>query len=154
MGLFSKKTTPAIDPEQRALIENAQARIRQKKKLYRHFVLFLAGAVLMIIINPVLGIGKDITLFGYDWFLWAILLWTFFFLVHAINVFVLKRFMGKEWEEEQINALVIKQQKRIAELEEQVAILHPLPEKKSSNLTSETTPTTPTTPTIDPNSPL
>ena len=148
MGLFSKKTPPAIDPEQRALIENAQSRIRQKKKLYRHFVLFLAGAVLMIIINPILGIGKDITLFGYDWFLWAILLWTFFFLVHVINVFVLNRFMGKAWEEEQINALVKKQQDRIAVLEEKVAVAHPLPEKKSSNLTSET----PTT--LDPDSPL
>jgi hypothetical protein len=148
MGLFSKKTPPTIDPEQRALIENAQTRIRQKKKLYRHFVLFLAGAVLMIIINPVLGIGKDITLFEYDWFMWAILLWTFFFLVHVINVFVMNRFMGKDWEEEQINALIKKQQHRIAELEEKVAVEHPLPEKKSTTITSETAAT------IDPDSPL
>lgn len=148
MGLFSKKTPPVIDPEQRVLIENAQARIRQKKKLYRHFVFFLAGAVLMIIINPVLGIGKDITLFGYDWFLWAILLWTFFFLAHFINVFVMNRFMGKAWEEEQINALVKKQQDRIAELEEKVAEEHPLPEKKSITITSKTAAT------IDPDSPL
>ena len=148
MGLFSKKTPPAIDPEQRALIENAQARIRQKKKLYRHFVLFLVGAVLMIIINPVLGIGKELKLFGYDWFMWAILLWTFFFLIHVMNVFVMNRFMGKDWEEEQIHALVKKQQHRIAELEEKVAIEHPLPEKKTITITSETAAT------IDPDSPL
>jgi dihydrofolate reductase len=148
MGLFSKKTPPTIDPEQRALIENAQIRIRQKKKLYRHFVLFLVGAILMIIINPVLGIGKEITLFGYDWFMWAILLWTFFFLIHVMNVFVMNRFMGKDWEEEQINALVKKQQHRIAELEEKVAVEHPLPEKKSPTIISETAAT------IDPDSPL
>ncbi len=49
-----------------------------------------------------------------------------------MNVFVMNRFMGKDWEEEQINALVKKQQHRIAELEEKVAIEHPLPEKKAS----------------------
>ena len=140
MSIFSKKTTPTIDPEQRALIENAQARVRQKKRLYRHFVLFLAGAILMIIINLALGFGKDVKIFDTDWFVWGILLWTFFFLVHGINVFVLNRFMDKAWEEEQINKLIKKQQDKIAELEEKVAEAHPLPEKKTSN-ESEVIPT-------------
>jgi dihydrofolate reductase len=148
MSIFSKKTQPTIDPEQRALIENAQTRVRQKKKLYRHFVLFLAGAILLIIINELLGIGKEVKIFGKDWFIWAILLWVFFFLVHFINVFVLHRFMNKEWEEKQINKLIKKQQDRIAELEEKVAVEHPLPEKKTLPDTSETA-----TP-IDPNTPL
>lgn len=147
MSIFSKKTTPTIDPEQRALIEHAQARVRQKKKLYRHFVLFLAGAILLIVINELLGIGKEVKIFGKDWFIWAILLWVFFFLVHFINVFVLHRFMNKAWEEEQINKLIKKQQDRIAELEEKVAVEHPLPEKKTLPDTEETTP-------IDPNTPL
>jgi len=148
MSIFSKKTTPAIDPEQRALIENAQTRMRQKKKLYRHFVLFLAGAILLIVINELLGIGKEVKIFGKDWFIWAILLWIFFFLVHFINVFVLNRFMNKAWEEEQINKLIKKQQDKIAQLEEKVAVAHPLPEKKTSN--ENIVPPTPT----DPNTPL
>ncbi|GGG16806.1 hypothetical protein GCM10011344_16750 [Dokdonia pacifica] len=148
MSIFSKKTPPSIDPEQRALIENAQTRIRQKKRLYRHFVLFLAGAILMIIVNLALGFGKDIKIFDTDWFVWGILLWTFFFLVHGINVFVLNRFMGKEWEEEQLNILIKKQQDKIAALEEKVAVEHPLPEKKTP-IESTITPT-PT----DPNTPL
>lgn len=148
MSIFSKKTPPTIDPEQRALIENAQTRTRQKKRLYRHFVLFLAGAILLIIINELLGIGKEFKIFGKDWFIWAILLWIFFFLVHGINVFVLNRFMNKEWEEKQLNRLIKKQQDRIAELEEKVAVAHPLPEKKTLPDTTETA-----TP-IDPNTPL
>lgn len=134
MSLFSKKTQPTIDPEQRILIENAQARVRQKKNLYRHFVIFLAGAILLIILNLALGIGENITPFETPWFVWAILLWTFFFLIHLINVLLLGKFMNKEWEQKQIDILVAKQKVKIAELEEAVAISHPLPEKKNLSL--------------------
>ena len=140
MALFSKKTTPTIDPEQRVLIENAQSRVRQKKNLYRHFVVFLAGGILLIVLNLALGIGKDITPFETPWFVWAILLWTFFFLIHLINVLLLGRFMNKQWEQEQIDQLVAKQKLKIAELEEAVAISHPLPEKKSSRMSDPNLP--------------
>lgn len=148
MSLFSKKTTPAIDPELRELFETAQDRVRQKKRLYRHLVLFVAGAILLIIINLVLGIGKDFTLFNIDWFVWAILLWTFFFIVHGINVFVLNRFMGKEWEKTQIDKLVQKQKNRISKLEDKVIIDPSSLEKKNLDL-KENTPST-----LDPNTPL
>lgn len=134
MSLFSKKTQPTIDPEQRILIENAQARVRQKKNLYRHFVIFLAGAILLIVLNLALGIGKDIKPFDTPWFVWAILLWTFFFLIHLINVLLLGKFMNKEWEQKQIDILVAKQKVKIAELEEAIAISKPLPEKKNLSL--------------------
>lgn len=134
MSLFSKKTQTTIDPEQRILIENAQARVRQKKNLYRHFVIFLAGAILLIVLNLALGIGKDIKPFETPWFVWAVLLWSFFFLIHLINVFLLGKFMNKEWERNQIDRLVTKQKVKIAELEEAVAVSHPLPEKKSQSL--------------------
>lgn len=148
MSLFSKKTEPTIDPELRELFENAQARVRQKKQLYRHFVFFVAGAILLIIINLVLGIGKEITLFNIDWFVWAILLWTFFFLVHGINVFVLNRFMDKAWEQKQIDKLVQKQQNRISTLEDKILESDAIPEKKNPDLTSKEPSTT------DPNIPL
>ena len=148
MGIFSKKQTPQIDPEQKELIENAQARVRQKKKLYRHFIIFLAGAILMIVMNLGLGFGKDITFFEKDWFIWAILLWTFFFLVHLINVFLLGSFMNKQWEKEQVEKLVEKQKAKIALLQQEVDVEMPLPEKKTSIPASQTAAT------IDPNSPL
>tara|TARA_R110002051_G_scaffold10175_3_gene38668 strand:+ start:128349 stop:128795 length:447 start_codon:yes stop_codon:yes gene_type:complete len=148
MSLFSKKTQPSIDPELREQFENAQARVREKKRLYRHLVLFVAGAILLIIINLVLGIGKDFTMFNIDWFVWAILLWTFFFLVHFINVFILSSFMGKEWEQQQIDKLMLKQKNRISKLEDKIIESSPTIEKKSPSLTDK-----PSAP-IDPNTPL
>ena len=111
-----KKPTPQIDKDQLELIENAQKRIKQKKRLYVHFVIFLIGAVFLIVANTVLGIGKDFTIFGKEWFLFAILIWLFFFLYHLFNVFVTHKFMGKAWEKEQLDKLVAKQQNRIDKL--------------------------------------
>ena len=96
--MFSKnKKTEGFDHEQRLQYEYARNRIVQKKRLMRHFIIFLAGSVLLIIINPVLGIGKDF--FIENWFVWAILIWAFLFLVHLLNVFIMSKFMGKEWED-------------------------------------------------------
>ncbi|MFD1161818.1 dihydrofolate reductase [Hwangdonia seohaensis] len=111
-----KKPKPQIDADQLELIENAQKRIKQKKRLYVHFVIFLIGAVFLIAANTVLGIGKDFTLFGKEWFLFAILLWLFFLLYHVFNVFVTHKFMGKDWERNQLEKLVTLQQNRIEKI--------------------------------------
>lgn len=112
----SKKQKPPIDAVQLELIENAQKRIKQKKRLYTHFVVFLIGAVFLIVANTVLGIGKEFTLFGKEWFLFAVLLWLFFLLYHVFNVFITHKFMGKTWEKNQLDKLVAKQQERIDKL--------------------------------------
>lgn len=111
-----KKAKPQIDKDQLELIENAQKRIKQKKRLYIHFVLFLIGCVFLIVANTVLGIGKDFTILGKEWFLFAVLIWLFLFLYHVFNVFVTHKFMGKAWEKEQLEKLVSKQQQRINKL--------------------------------------
>jgi len=113
-----KKQQPQIDKEQLELIENAQRRIKQKKRLYIHFVVFLIGAVFLILANTVLGIGEGVQLFGIDWFVFAIFGWLFFFVYHVFNVFVTDKFMGKDWEKQQLDKLVTKQQERIANLKE------------------------------------
>ena len=113
-----KKQTPSIDKEQLELIENAQKRIKQKKRLYIHFVVFLIGAVFLIIANTVLGIGKDFTIAGINWFVFAILGWLFFFLYHFINVFITNKFMGEDWEKQQLDKLVAQQQNRIEKLKQ------------------------------------
>ena len=92
----------------------------------RHFIVFLAGSVLLIIINPVLGFGNEF--FIKDWFIWAILIWAFLFFIHALNVFVMNRFMGKEWETAQLEKLRVKQEKRIAKLQQKVEKEMPLPQ--------------------------
>ncbi|NNF85799.1 MAG: Pr2TM family membrane protein [Winogradskyella sp.] len=111
-----KKTVSQIDKEQLELIKTAQKRIRQKKRLYIHFVIFLIGAVFLILANTVLGIGKDFQIFKIDWFVFAIGLWLFFFIYHLFNVFVTHKFMGKDWEEKQLAKLVNKQKDKIEEL--------------------------------------
>ena len=63
-----------------------------------------------------LGIGKEFTILGKEWFLFAILLWLFFFIYHLFNVFVTHKFMGKSWEKQQLDKLVANQQKRIDKL--------------------------------------
>jgi len=139
LNMFSKKKNPGkLDSEQRELYENARLRARQKKRLFQHFVIFLVGAVLLIIVNVVIGYREDFMPLGYNWFVWAILLWTFFFLIHVINVFVTSAFMGKEWEQRQLEKLVKKQKDRIAELQQQVDREYPLTPKDSSSTNSVT----------------
>ena len=111
-----KKVKPQIDKEQLELIQNAQRRIKQKKRLYVHFVLFLIGSLLMVFANVTLGIGKNIKFFQLDWFVIVILAWLFIFLYHVLNVFIVNKFMGKEWEQRQLDKLVAKQQVRIEKI--------------------------------------
>jgi dihydrofolate reductase len=111
-----KKDILQIDKDQLELIQNAQKRIKQKKRLYVHFVVFLIGAVFLITANTVLGIGKDFTIFGKEWFLYAIILWLFLFVYHAFNVFITHKFMGQDWEKHQLNKLVANQKERIEKL--------------------------------------
>ncbi|MFD2551995.1 dihydrofolate reductase [Bizionia sediminis] len=135
----TKKETPTIDKEQLELIETAQKRIKQKKRLYAHFVVFLIGSVFLILANTVLGIGQNIKLFNIDWFVYAIGLWLFLFIYHLFTVYVTSKLLSKKWEEKQLNILVSKQQKRIEELKQQVAKDLPIPEKKTVKPSSSKT---------------
>ncbi|QAA82993.1 2TM domain-containing protein [Aequorivita sp. H23M31] len=115
---FKAKNPGTIDSEQREQYDYARRRISEKKNLMRHFIVFLVGAIFIIIINPVLGYGNDF--FFDDWYIWAILIWAFIFLVHALNVFLMNSFMGKEWENRQLEKLKLKQAEKIAELQKKV----------------------------------
>lgn len=146
--MSSKKNKSSIDPEQRELIEKAQERAKQKKRLYVHLVLFLVGSVILILLNVVFEYGQDIRPFGIDWFVWAIIIWGVIFLLHVINVFITNRFLGKDWENRQVERLVEKQRKRIEELQQKVERDHPLPEN-----TRTSTPPPPEKP-EDPDKPI
>lgn len=133
--MFSKKKKPEIDQEQLELIQYAQKRIRQKKRLYVHFVIFLIGSVFLILANTILGIGKEVQILGLDWFVIAIVLWLFIFVYHFFNVFITSKFMGSDWEKQQLDKLVAKQKIRIEKLQKQVNKTHPLP--SSTNPSTE-----------------
>jgi hypothetical protein len=130
--MFSKKkNTSKLDSDQRELYENARRRTLQKRRLFQHFVIFLVGAVFLIILNVVIGYQEDFMPLGYNWFVPAILIWSFFFFIHFINVFVTNSFMGKEWEQSQMEKLVRKQKERIEELKLKVEREHPLPSERT-----------------------
>jgi len=114
--LGRKKKTPEIDKAQLELIENAQKRIKQKKRLYSHFVMFLIGSIFMIIANTLLDIGKGFKVAGIEWFVPVIIVWLFFLCYHAFNVYVTHKFMGKNWEKKQLDKLVAQQQNRVEKL--------------------------------------
>ncbi|PKP24748.1 MAG: hypothetical protein CVU03_11065 [Bacteroidetes bacterium HGW-Bacteroidetes-2] len=131
----SKDNTTNEDREQ---FLYAQDRIRQKKRLNQHFVVFLVGSVFIIVLNQFLGVGSEF--FIKNWFVWAILIWAFLFIVHAFNVYVTNSFMGKEWENKQLTKLREKQRKRMIELENKVeherkTSSKPLTEKDYDNST-------------------
>ena len=102
--------------EQHELYENARNRIKQKKRLYYHFIVFLVGSVFLIVLNKFLNIWEQ-----FDWFVWAILIWFFLFILHVINVYVTNKFMNKDWERKQTEKLVLKQELKIAKLEKEIA---------------------------------
>jgi len=126
--LGNKKSNLQIDKDQLELIENAQKRIKQKKRLYIHFVGFLIGSVFFILLNLVLGFGENVKLFDINWFVFAILAWLFLLVYHTFNVFITHKFMGKNWEQAQLEKLVAKQKQRIEQLKET------LPSKEEPNL--------------------
>ena len=113
-----KKKKPQIDKEQLELIQNAQKRVRQKKGLYYHFIFFLIIGACLIVLNIVLGLGKDFTIFNQNWFVIVLLIWILLLIYHFISVFVTHKFMGSEWEKQQIEKLTARQQERINKLKE------------------------------------
>lgn len=127
--MFSKtKKTDSpegLDVRQKELFEHAQARMKEKKVLYRHFVFFLAGCIFMIVLNLVLGFGKEYRFFELDWFVFGVLIWAFFLLVHVLRVVLFSKFMGKAWRDKQMEYLVEKQKEKIAKMQEQLDLQLP-----------------------------
>ena len=120
--MFSRKTNESeLSAEQHMLVDYAQRRIKQKKRFYRHSVIFLMGCVFLFLINKILKYGEE-----YDWYLWGILVWGFSLGLHFINVFIIKKFMGENWERKQREILVSKQRERIAEIQKEIETDFPL----------------------------
>jgi hypothetical protein len=127
--MFSKNKSEAIvDREQHEQLEYAHKRIKQKKNLYVHFILFLIGSVFLILINKILKYGEE-----YNWFIWAITFWAFLFVIHIVNVYVAQKFMGIEWEREQREKLIAKQRQRIKELQIEIETDFPMTNYKKKD---------------------
>ena len=90
--------------EQHEIYEKARKRVKQKKRLYYHFLLFLVGSVFLIVLNIIFKVGEQ---FG-EWFKYAVAAWLFIWVLHFVNVFVTNRFFGKEWERIETEKLIAK----------------------------------------------
>jgi len=120
--MFTKdKNKAELNLEQHQLLETAQDRIKQKKRLYSHFVVFLIGSVFLVLINKIFKVGEQ-----YDWFIWAITFWAFLFIVHVFNVFITQKFLGKDWERNQRERLVRLQRERISAIQKEIETDFPL----------------------------
>ena len=114
--IFRRKNKTSLNDRQIDLVDYARARIRQKKRLYFHFVAFLFVSLVMVILNIGLGYGAQIQPFGFPWVLSVALLWAVFLLLHLFQVYVTRRFMNPAWEKEQIKTLVGLQEARIEKI--------------------------------------
>lgn len=95
--------------------EYARRKIKQKKRLYFHFVLFVLGSLLLIVGHNFF----DSTVVT-KWYLWIIIIWLFLFILHFIKIFITDRFMNKDWEREQIDRMIALQKKKIDQLKTQI----------------------------------
>ncbi|CDF78008.1 carbohydrate binding module (CBM48) [Formosa agariphila KMM 3901] len=126
-----KKEIPQIDKEQLELIKHAQKRIKQKKGLYTHFILFLIGSIAVIVANLGLHIGETYRPLNIDWFVFVIAFWSIFLIYHAFNVYVIHRFMGDSWQQEQLDILVAKQKAGIEKLKSKLPEVEPVSQTTS-----------------------
>lgn len=99
--------------DQFELYENARKRVSQKRLLYIHIILFFIGSIALLILDILL----EKSLFGFtNWSYSIILFWSLLILLHVINVFIINRFMGKDWQKQQLQKLVDQQERKIKEL--------------------------------------
>jgi len=101
-----------MENEQHEQYEYARKRLMQEKHLNYHFVVFALGCLFSFVANHFFQMGDP-----YQWYKWVICVWLFVFILHFINVHIKKRFMNKEWERQQIERLMLKQQNRLREIE-------------------------------------
>ncbi len=104
-----------MDNLQHEQYEYARKRIRQKKNVFIHFIVFLAGSFFLFVINKMLSVDEPD-----DWYIWAITGWAFLLILHFMKVFITDSFMNKNWERHQIDKLVAMQQKKMQKLQDQL----------------------------------
>ncbi len=100
-----------MDSSTHELYENARKRLKQKRNLYYHFVIFVLGSLFLFVSDTFFKLFET-----YNWFPWVFTIWVFLLLWHFIKVYITDRFMNKAWEREQIDKLIAKQEKKIAEI--------------------------------------
>ncbi|MBJ2173761.1 2TM domain-containing protein [Aureibaculum sp. A20] len=105
-----------MEKEQIEIYEKARKRVRQKKRLYYHFIVFLVGSLFIIVLNTFFKVGSQ---YG-EWFKYVVALWLLIWIFHFINVFVTNKFFGKEWERIETEKLMDKHEMKSDKLEREL----------------------------------
>jgi hypothetical protein len=100
-----------MEASQHELYEYARDRIKQKKRLFIHFVVIVIGSLFLFIANHLLNFHNET-----NWWIWIVTVWCFIFIFHIIKVLVTDSFMNKNWERAQIDKLMLQQTKKIEKL--------------------------------------
>jgi hypothetical protein len=78
--------------------QRARDRVQEVKGLYAHAVMYLVANVALAILNLTTLEKND----GVIWFIWPLIGWGVVLVVHAISVFGIGRFLGRDWEQRHI----------------------------------------------------
>ncbi len=112
--------------------ERARKYARKKRRLYWHFAVFLAGSVFIIILNTIFKWGES---YG-EWYVWAILLWFFLWVLHFLKVFVFSKFFDEEWERKETEKLIRRHEEKLEKLRSKLieeGVISPGEDKKKEN---------------------
>lgn len=78
--------------------ERARDRVQEIKGFYAHAAMFLLVNVALAVLNLATLAKND----GVIWFIWPLIGWGIVLAVHAISVWGIGRFLGRDWEERHI----------------------------------------------------
>jgi hypothetical protein len=78
--------------------QKARDRVQEVKGFYAHAAMYLLANVALAVLNLATLAKND----GIIWFVWPLVGWGIALAVHALSVFGIGRFLGKDWEQRQI----------------------------------------------------
>jgi hypothetical protein len=78
--------------------QKARDRVQEVKGFYAHVAMYLLTNVALAVLNLATLKKND----GIVWFVWPLIGWGIALAVHALSVFGIGRFLGRDWEQRQI----------------------------------------------------
>ncbi len=87
--------------------QKARDRVQELKGFYAHAAMYLLANAALAVLNLATLKKND----GIVWFIWPLIGWGIALGVHAISVFGIGRFLGKDWEQRQIQKELDRRQK-------------------------------------------
>ena len=119
---MQSKSNSDINHEQIELLEYSLKRIKQKKFLYYHFVLFLFISAISLSLDHIFNVSSDMIFLEYSWSFWVVFICFFLLLFHLFKVYVNDRFINKSWVKNQKNKLIKVQKAEIESIKQKMNI--------------------------------